>query len=58
MIQDLPHSGFKWLNNKEINEFDLNITVNSPVGYILEVDLGYCEGLHDSIVLSIMSQKN
>ena len=58
MIQDLPHSGFKWLSNKEINDFDLNITVNSPVGYILEVDLEYCEELHDSIVLSIMSRKN
>ena len=39
MIQDLPYSGFKWLSNKEINEFDLNISENSPMRYILEVDL-------------------
>ena len=41
--------GFKWLSNKEINEFDLNsINENSPIGYILEADLEYCKTLHDS----------
>ena len=45
MIQDC---GFKWLSNKEINEFDLNISENSLIGYILEVDLEYCKELHDS----------
>ena len=49
MIQDLPYSGFKFLLQKEINEFDLNISENSPIGYILEVDLEYCKELHDSI---------
>ena len=49
MIQDLPYSGFKWLSNKEINDFDLNsVSENSPIGYILEVDLEYCKELHDS----------
>ena len=48
MIQDLPYSGFKWLNNKEINEFCLNISENSPIGYVLEVDLEYCQKLHNS----------
>ena len=48
MIQDLPYSDFKWLSNKRINEFNLNISENSPIGYILEVDLEYCEKLHDS----------
>ena len=48
MIQDLPTSGFKFLNNKEINDFDLDpIAKNSPIGYILEVDLEYCKELHD-----------
>ena len=49
LIQDLPYSGFKWLSNKEINDFDLNsVSENSPIGYILEVDLEYCKELHDS----------
>ena len=48
MIQDLPYCGFKFLNNKEIDEFDLDsIRENSPTGYILEVDLKYCKELHD-----------
>ena len=48
MIQDLTYSSFKWLSNKEINDFDLNINENSPIGYILQVDLEYCKELHDS----------
>ena len=47
MIKDLPHSGFKFLSNKEINEFDLNISENSPIGYISEVDLEYPKKLHN-----------
>ena len=45
MILDLPYSGFKWLSNKEINDFDLNISENSPIGYILDVNLEYCKEL-------------
>ena len=42
--QDLPYSGFKFLSQEEINDFDLNsIIENSPKGYILEVDLAYCK---------------
>ena len=49
MIQSLPHCGFKWLNNKEINDFSLDdISENSLTGYILECDLVYCKELHDS----------
>ena len=45
----LPYGGFKFLSQEEINEFDLDsIPENSLVGYILEVDLKYCEELHDS----------
>ena len=48
MSQYLPYSGFKWLNQKEINDFCLNfISENSSIGYILEVDLKYPSELHE-----------
>ena len=48
MILDLPYSSFKFLSEKEINNFDLDsIAENSPIGYILEVDLEYCKDLHN-----------
>ena len=44
----LSYGGFKLLNEKEINVFDLGpIAENSLVRYILEVDLEYCKELHD-----------
>ena len=49
MIQSLPVSNFKFLNEKEIHKFNLNsISENSSIGYFLEVDLEYCKELHDS----------
>ena len=47
MIQDLPYFGIKWLSDKEINNFDLNISKNSPIWYILKCDLKYPKKLHD-----------
>ena len=48
MIQDLPYDGFKFLDEKEIESFNLDsIAENSLVGYILEVDLEYCKELHE-----------
>ena len=48
MGQYLPYSGFKWLKQKEIDEFDVNlIDENSPNGYILEVDLNYSDDIHE-----------
>ena len=42
MSQYLPYSGFKWLNQKEIDRFDINsIEEDSSIGYILKVDLEY-----------------
>ena len=44
----MPYSGFKWLNREEINKFDGNsIGENSPIKYILEVDLEYPDELHE-----------
>ena len=42
MVQDLPHSSFKFLSKEEVNNFNLD-----SIGYILEVDLEYCKELHD-----------
>ena len=49
MSQYLPYSGFKWLNQKEIDKFCLNfIDENSLIGYILEFDLEYpADKLHE-----------
>ena len=44
----LPYGGFKWLNKDEIDNFDIFfIKENSSIGYILEIDLEYCNELHD-----------
>ena len=49
MSQYLPYSGFKWLNRKEIDRFDVNsVSENSLDGYILEADLEYRDELHES----------
>ena len=38
MIQYLPYSRFKWLNQKEISDFCLDfISKNNFIGYILEI---------------------
>ena len=48
MSQCLPYIGLKWLNQKEISDVCLNSTsVNSFVGYILEVGLESLSELHD-----------
>ena len=45
MAQWLPHSGFEWVPNIDIN---FNVTDEYPVGYILKVDLEYPKELHDA----------
>ena len=53
MSQYLPYGGFIWLNQKEIDKFNVNsiecnfIEENSLIGYILEVDLKYPDELHE-----------
>ena len=48
MSQSLPVSDFKFLTQKEINNFDLDsISKNSETGYILECDLKYPKELHE-----------
>ena len=48
MTQDLAYCGFTFLTREEIDNFDLNISENSPLGDVLEVDLEYCKELRDS----------
>ena len=44
----LPVGDFRFLSYEEVSTFDVNsVTVDSPTGYILEVDLRYPERLHD-----------
>ena len=41
----LPYGGFQWLEN--VDNFDVNsLNENSPIGYILELDLEYPDELH------------
>ena len=45
MSDYLPYGEFQWLKN--LDDFDANlISENSPIGYILEVDLKYPDELH------------
>ncbi|XP_065370870.1 uncharacterized protein LOC135963015 [Calliphora vicina] len=47
MSQYLPYKNFEWVENFE--NFNLNdVKYNSPIGYILEVDLEYPSTLHDN----------
>lgn len=43
----LPFGGFEWVPEEQLKEFNYNIHDDSPVGYILEVDLEYPKDLHD-----------
>ena len=48
MNQCLPYGEFKWLNQKVIDMFDVNlIEENSSNGYILEADLEHLDKLHN-----------
>ena len=48
MYKKLPVNGFKWIDNKEINEdFIKNYNENDNKGYILEVDIKYPKRLHE-----------
>ncbi|KAL6416777.1 hypothetical protein ACFW04_014854 [Cataglyphis niger] len=47
MCQSLPYEDFRWI--EDVSSVDLmSVMPNSPIGYILEVDLAYPSKLHDS----------
>ena len=46
MSQPLPYGEFQWV--EDVENFDVSaIAPDSPIGYILEVDLEYSQNLHD-----------
>ena len=48
MSQCLPTGNFRWMTDKEIKKIDLGkYRADSKKGLILEVDLEYCQELHD-----------
>ncbi|MES9881403.1 MAG: C2H2-type zinc finger protein [Sedimenticola sp.] len=48
MCQPLPHSGFRFLDTEEVQDFDVkSVGQESDFGYILEVTLSYPEHLHN-----------
>jgi len=47
MCQPLPYKDFQWVD--DVTNFNfMNIALDSPTGYILEVDLEYPQYLHDA----------
>jgi len=48
MSQPLPTSNFRFLSDQEIRNLDImNVPIDSPTGYILEVDLEYSHNLYE-----------
>jgi len=46
MCQPLPYANFRWIDISNFNV--MNVALDSPTGYILEVDLEYPQHLHDA----------
>ncbi|XP_070529810.1 uncharacterized protein [Cardiocondyla obscurior] len=47
MCQPLPYADFQWVDN--VSNFDvMSVPLDSPNGYIFEVDLEYSQRLHDA----------
>ena len=46
MCEKLPVGRFKWIEKDDLLKFDENMTKNSDIGYVLEVDVEYLKILH------------
>ena len=47
-MQKLPSGKFKWLNENEINKFDINnINLEGKYGYFVEFDIHVPHEIHD-----------
>ena len=47
MMHSLPYGNFEWVDEKDLYTTGYNVNDDSPVGYILEVDLEYPKEIHD-----------
>ena len=47
MGHSLPYGNFEWVYEKDLYTTDFNVNDDSPVGYILEVDLEYPKEIYD-----------
>ena len=48
MVQWLPKCDFRWASQDEIDRFQVKDTIDdSDTGFILDVDLGYPDQIHD-----------
>ena len=48
MKEKLPFCAFEWVQKEELNSFDvMQVSDESEIGFVLEVDLDYPEELHD-----------
>ena len=48
LSQPLPTGGFRWLSFEDAQAFDLmGVSADGEKGYVLEVDLGYPDSIHD-----------
>ncbi|XP_024867540.1 uncharacterized protein LOC112451868 [Temnothorax curvispinosus] len=47
MCEPLPHTEFQWVDDAESLDV-MSVTLDSAIGYILEVDLAYPRELHDA----------
>lgn len=48
MMQMLPMGNFRFLNDTEISNFDVNVSHCNDIGFILEVDLHYPPEIHNA----------
>jgi len=47
MCQPLPFANFRWVD--DVSNFNvMDVALDSPTGYILEIDLEYPQHLHDA----------
>lgn len=48
LSKPLPYSSFEWMSKKDMKGFDvMNVSDDSPVGFICEIDIEYPPHLHD-----------
>ncbi len=48
MREYLPYKGYRWLNDKELDHFDvMTIPNNGSKGYVIVCNLKYPRSLHD-----------